>query len=171
MAPAFPPDGAGRSGVQEGDAFQSAHAGDVCLIGFGEKIDEILVPVGQIEFHVDLVGLVPPELSEIDREEFLAWFDRHQPDVIIGHHTDAIGWLADRGLRATESHANFIFVNLGIPARQFRDGCAAKNVRVGRDFPPFEKSWCRISIGTMDEMKAATAVFGEVLGKGAIVAA
>lgn len=82
-----------------------------------------------------------------------------------------VKWFADRGLRATESHANFIFVNLGIPARQFRDGCAAKNVRVGRDFPPFEKSWCRISIGTMDEMKAATAVFGEVLGKGAIVAA
>ena len=43
---------------------------------------------------------VPPLVFESpDREEFLAGFDRHQPDVIIGHHTDAIGWLADRGLR------------------------------------------------------------------------
>jgi histidinol-phosphate/aromatic aminotransferase/cobyric acid decarboxylase-like protein len=45
-------------------------------------------------------------------------------------------------------------------------------VRVGRDFPPFENAWCRISIGTMDEMKKAVMVFGEVLGKpGAIAAA
>ena len=83
-----------------------------------------------------------------------------------------IKWFADRGMRSTESHANFIFTNIGVPAREFRDGCAAKGVRVGRDFPPFEQAWCRISIGTMDEMKRAVAVFGEVLGKpGAIVAA
>ena len=30
---------------------------------------------------------------------------------------------------------------------------------VGRDFPPFEKTHCRISIGTMDEMKRAVDVF------------
>ena len=30
---------------------------------------------------------------------------------------------------------------------------------VGRDFPPFEKTHCRISIGTMDEMKKAVEVF------------
>jgi histidinol-phosphate/aromatic aminotransferase/cobyric acid decarboxylase-like protein len=34
---------------------------------------------------------------------------------------------------------------------------------VGRDFPPFEKSHCRISIGTMDEMKKAVEVFRTVL--------
>lgn len=82
-----------------------------------------------------------------------------------------IKWFADRGMRSTESHANFIFTNIGVPARQFRDGCAAKGVRVGRDFPPFEQAWCRISIGTMDEMKRAVAVFGEVLGKAGVIAA
>jgi histidinol-phosphate aminotransferase len=82
-----------------------------------------------------------------------------------------IKWFADRGMRSTESHTNFIFTNIGVPARQFRDGCAAKGVRVGRDFPPFEQAWCRISIGTMDEMKKATAVFGEVLGKANVIAA
>ncbi len=76
-----------------------------------------------------------------------------------------VKWFADRGMRATDSHTNFIFVNIGMPAAKFRAGCAAKGVRVGRDFPPFEQSWCRISIGTMDEMKRATVVFGEVLGK------
>ncbi len=80
-------------------------------------------------------------------------------------------WFADRGMKSTESHANFMFVNIGVPAKQFRDGCLAKGVRVGRDFPPFENAWCRISVGTMEEMKKAVTVFGEVLGKAAIAAA
>ena len=37
---------------------------------------------------------------------------------------------------------------------------SAKGVLVARDFPPFEKTHCRISYGTMDEMKKAVAVFG-----------
>jgi histidinol-phosphate aminotransferase len=43
-------------------------------------------------------------------------------------------------------------------------------VLVARDFPPFEKTHCRIAFGTMDEMKKAVAVFGEVLGKKAVAA-
>ena len=50
-------------------------------------------------------------------------------------------------------------------ARTFRDACRAKGVLVARDFPPFEKTHCRISFGTMEEMQKAVAVFGEVLGK------
>ena len=34
---------------------------------------------------------------------------------------------------------------------------------VGRDFPPFENTHCRISMGTMDEMKKAVDIFREVL--------
>jgi histidinol-phosphate/aromatic aminotransferase/cobyric acid decarboxylase-like protein len=34
---------------------------------------------------------------------------------------------------------------------------------VGRDFPPFEKTHCRISIGTMAEMQKAVDVFRVVL--------
>jgi histidinol-phosphate aminotransferase len=82
-----------------------------------------------------------------------------------------VKWFADRGMKSTESHTNFLFVNIGVPAKQFRDGCLAKGVRVGRDFPPFENAWCRISLGTMDEMKKAVTVFGEVLGKPGIIAA
>ena len=48
--------------------------------------------------------------------------------------------------------------------KEFRDACRARGVLVARDFPPFEKTHCRLSFGTMDEMKKAVAVFGEVLG-------
>ena len=70
---------------------------------------------------------------------------------------------ADMGFTATDSQANFIFVNLKRPAAPFRDACAAAGVLVGRDFPPYEKSHCRISIGTMAEMQRAVDVFRKVL--------
>jgi histidinol-phosphate aminotransferase len=71
--------------------------------------------------------------------------------------------LEDLGCKATESQGNFLFVDIGRPAAEFREGCAKQGVLVGRDFPPFEKTHCRISVGTMDEMKRATAVFRSVL--------
>jgi len=80
-------------------------------------------------------------------------------------------WFADRGMKPTDSQANFMFVNIGRPAKTFRDACAAKGVRVARDFPPFENTHCRIAFGTMAEMQKAVAVFGEVLGKPAATAA
>jgi histidinol-phosphate aminotransferase len=80
-------------------------------------------------------------------------------------------WFADRGMKPTESQANFMLVNIGRPAKDFREACKAKGVLVARDFPPFEKTHCRISFGTMDEMQKAVKVFGEVLGKTSTAAA
>ena len=80
-------------------------------------------------------------------------------------------WFNDRGMKPTESQANFMFVNVGRPIKAFREACAAKGVRVARDFPPFENSHCRISFSTMEEMQKAVVVFGEVLGKPAATAA
>ena len=80
-------------------------------------------------------------------------------------------WFADRGMKPTDSQANFMFVNIGRPAKDFRDACKAKGVLVARDFPPFEKTHCRISFGTMEEMQKAVTVFEEVLGKKAAAAA
>jgi histidinol-phosphate aminotransferase len=71
---------------------------------------------------------------------------------------------ADLGFPATDSQSNFIFVNIKRPAASFRDACAAAGVLVARDFPPFEKTHCRITIGTMAEMQRAVDVFRKVLG-------
>ena len=75
-----------------------------------------------------------------------------------------IDWFRRCGFRPTDSQCNFIFVDIGWPAKAFRERCAKANVRVARDFPPFEKTHVRISIGTLDEMKQAVQVFGKVLG-------
>jgi histidinol-phosphate aminotransferase len=73
--------------------------------------------------------------------------------------------LADLGYTSTDSQTNFIFTDIGktMTAAAFRDGCAAKGIMVGRDFPPLEKTWARISLGTMEEMQKATEVFRSVL--------
>jgi histidinol-phosphate aminotransferase len=71
--------------------------------------------------------------------------------------------LQDMGAKPADSQGNFLFVDIGRPAKDFRDACAKQGVMVGRDFPPFEKTHCRISIGTMDEMKKAVDVFKTAL--------
>jgi histidinol-phosphate aminotransferase len=71
--------------------------------------------------------------------------------------------LDELGCKSTESQGNFLFVDIGRTAADFREACAKQGVMVGRDFPPFEKTHSRISIGTMDEMKRAAAVFRNVL--------
>jgi histidinol-phosphate aminotransferase len=67
------------------------------------------------------------------------------------------------GFEGTNAHTNCVFVDLKRPAKEFRDACAAQKVSVGRDFAPFEKTHSRISLGTMEEMKRAVAVFRQVL--------
>jgi histidinol-phosphate aminotransferase len=80
-------------------------------------------------------------------------------------------WFADRGMKPTDCQANFMFVNIGTPAKAFREACRAKGVMVARDFPPFAQTHARISLGTMEEMQKAVQVFGEVLGKKSTAAA
>src|SRR3954470_14693903 len=80
-------------------------------------------------------------------------------------------WFSDRGMKPTDSQANFMFVNIGTPAKAFRESCRAKGVMVARDFPPFHQTHARISLGTMEEMTKAVQVFGEVLAKKSTAAA
>ena len=69
----------------------------------------------------------------------------------------------DMGFEGTNANTNCVFVDIKRSAKEFRDACAIEKVRVGRDFPPFEKSHTRITLGTMDEMKQAVEVFRRVL--------
>lgn len=69
----------------------------------------------------------------------------------------------DMGYQPLDSQTNCIFVDLRSSASAFRDACAAQKIMVGRDFPPYEKTYSRISLGTMEEMRQAVDVFRRVL--------
>ena len=77
--------------------------------------------------------------------------------------TFTMNWVRSRGMEATDSQTNFIFVKTGLPADAFREACAQHNVLVGRDFPPYQDQWMRISLGTMGEMERAMGVFDQVM--------
>ena len=66
------------------------------------------------------------------------------------------------GYQDSESQANFLFVDVKMPIQEFSAACRKQGVKVARPFPP-RLTYARIAIGTMDEMKRATAVFASVL--------
>jgi histidinol-phosphate aminotransferase len=76
----------------------------------------------------------------------------------------ATGFFRDRGFKVMDSQTNFLFVELGRPAREFKEACAKLGLLVGRPFPPLEKTHARVSVGTLDEMRRAGEVMARVLG-------
>ena len=98
-----------------------------------------------------IASLNDPSHMEWEREE-----NRKVRDFTINE-------LGKMGFESAESQTNFLFVDIGRSAAEFRDACLALGVLVGRDFPPMEKTHARISLGTMEEMQRALEVFRQVL--------
>jgi histidinol-phosphate aminotransferase len=67
------------------------------------------------------------------------------------------------GLEYIPSHTNFVFFKTGRPIQEVMEDMKQENVLVGRPFPPM-LDWCRISTGTMDEMKLFTDALSKVMG-------
>jgi len=71
-------------------------------------------------------------------------------------------FFASAGFTVAPSQANFLMVDIRRDSQEFRETCRAKGVMVGRPFPPLT-THARISIGTIEEMRQAVAVFRQVL--------
>lgn len=71
--------------------------------------------------------------------------------------------LKQLGCRCAVPQGNFVFFQSGRPITEFRSAMAAAGVIVGRPFPPY-LDWCRITIGTPEEMAVAHAALRTVLG-------
>ena len=80
-------------------------------------------------------------------------------------------WFADRGYTPTDSQTNFMFVDIKRPSKGFREACAREGVLIGRDFPPYDTTHARISVGTMADMQRAVKVFEQILATPAKAAA
>jgi LacI family transcriptional regulator len=63
---------------------------------------------------IKAVPLFQPEA--VTPADFMKWFRRHQPDVVLGHNTDAIAWMKECGARVPETHA-FVSINLHMRAQ------------------------------------------------------
>ena len=53
-------------------------------------------------------GRVPPLImEEFNRPEFIQWFRRHKPDVVLGHRVEAVDWMTECGARGPETTGFF----------------------------------------------------------------
>ena len=70
--------------------------------------------------------------------------------------------LTSMGRTVAPSQTNFVFFDAGMPVERFQAAMRAKGFLVGRRFLPYD-TWCRVSIGTPDEMRTFVAALPETL--------
>lgn len=139
--------------------FSKAHGMAGFRIGYLIARPETLKPMAAWQYgnSVNQVGLAAATVSIADQDRI---------DKERARNTEARGytidWFRKAGFKASDSQANFIFVDLRRPLAEFRDPCRDRGVLVGRLFPPLT-TYARISISTIEDMRKATQVFAEVL--------
>jgi LacI family transcriptional regulator len=70
-------------------------------------------------------GRVPPlVMEEYNRAEFVRWFRRHKPDVVLGHRIEAVDWMKECGAKVPET-AGFFSLNVTTESRP----CAGLDLR------------------------------------------
>lgn len=145
--------------------FSKAYGMAGMRVGYAVGRPDTMTPLEALRmpFNVSVFGIAAAIAALGDSRHI-----REERDRNTGVRAFTVQALNELGCKSAESQGNFLFADVGGPAREFRDACARQGVMVGRDFPPFEKTHVRISIGTMDEMKAAVAVFRKVLRPGSI---
>jgi len=72
---------------------------------------------------------------------------------IVASRQRIIDELRRLGLAYAHPQTNFVFFDTGAPLEQFDKFMRARNIWVGRLFPPYDH-WCRITIGTEPEVDA-----------------
>ena len=140
--------------------FSKAYGMAGMRIGYAIGRAETVKPLAALKmpYNVSVFG-VAAAIASLNDPQHIA--DERKRNTEVRAFT--VKALQDMGAKPADSQGNFLFVDIGRPAKHFRDACAKQGVMVGRDFPPFEKTHCRISIGTMDEMKKAVDVFKAAL--------
>ena len=140
--------------------FSKAYGMAGMRIGYAIGMPDTMKKLAQLKmpYNVSVFG-VSAAIASLNDPQHIADESKRNTEV----RAFTVKALQDMGAKPADSQGNFIFVDIGRPAKDFRDACAKSGVMVGRDFPPFEKTHCRISIGTMDEMKKATEVFRAAL--------
>lgn len=65
-----------------------------------------------LQDHAPETDTVPVLRSRaLGPEEFIPWFQRHRPDVVIGHFPEAVQWMQAAGARLPDSHG-FVCLNV-----------------------------------------------------------
>jgi LacI family transcriptional regulator len=66
--------------------------------------------------HPAIKGLPPLVVEKFNREDFVKWFRRYKPDVVLSHHTAAIDWMESCGAEVPRTHG-FVCLNVIMKTR------------------------------------------------------
>jgi len=78
--------------------------------------------------------------------------------------------LDELGVEYAKPQGSFVFLRTGMPIEIFQKLMEAEKVMVGRPFPP-KLDWCRVSIGTEEEMGIFLEVFEKIMSENGMLAA
>lgn len=94
------------------------------------------------------IAAVEAALSEINDKAFIEMSRKENADA----RALLCSALDELKIKYLPSQANFVFMELKGSLKEFSDRMKAENILVGRPFPPATQ-WCRISLGTVDDMR------------------
>ncbi len=141
-------------------SFSKAHGIPGLRVGYGLGEEQTLARIRGAwgMGDVNMLGAIAA-LTALEDKEHIAREVQENAEI----RDMVIGAFREMGFEVGDSNTNHIFVNIRRPAQEFREACLENKVLVGRDFPPLEKTHCRISLGSREEMEIAIEVFRKVL--------
>ncbi|MDQ8185887.1 histidinol-phosphate transaminase [Pelagicoccus sp. SDUM812002] len=140
-----------------GRSFSKMHGLAGHRIGYGITTPEIVKKLGNYKMSSPSYLGVIAAIASLDDETF-----HLKAKALIADGRNRYCELLDGlGLRYTPSVGNFVFHYTGIEIRSFQKMMKDRGFLVGRPFPPYH-DWCRISIGTQQEMASYKAAMLEV---------
>jgi histidinol-phosphate aminotransferase len=129
--------------------FSKLHGMAGLRCGYGITRPELATTVAQACMTTPNIFAVRAALASLGDARFLSDTRRQ----IIASRTRITSALARLKLNYADPQGNFVFFDTGMPLARFTSLMRARNILVGRLFPPFD-TWCRISIGTEPEVSA-----------------
>lgn len=68
------------------------------------------------ENHPEVKAIPPLIVDTYSREDFVKWFRKHKPDVVLAHNSEAIDWMEACGAKLPETHG-FVSLNVWMKTR------------------------------------------------------
>jgi histidinol-phosphate aminotransferase len=129
--------------------FSKIHGMAGIRIGYGLARPDIINDISAVAMTSPNIFAVRAARASLGDHAFLIDTRRR----IIGSRQRITRELTGLGLAYAEPQGNFVFFNTGKPLERFTELMKARNILVGRLFPPYD-TWCRITIGTEPEVTA-----------------
>jgi histidinol-phosphate aminotransferase len=129
--------------------FSKIHGMAGVRCGYGIARPEVAAEIAAVRMSTANIFAMRAARASLGDRQFLTDTRRR----ILASRKRITDELARLGLHYARPQTNFVFFDTGGPLEQFARFMKARNILVGRLFPPYTR-WCRVTIGTEPEVEA-----------------